>query len=184
MTKIDALQEMFPANVQLPDALVKLCDYSDQTGGRISCDFRLMTDTYIADQIFRDVEGGRRHVALFGRDNMLSLYGYWLYDERPLEQVPIVYLHHEGVGTTVLANTLEEFLALLTLGYREVGSVADWAAQKRPCDGIGAFRTWLRDELGITRPNDGRALVAQAQQTHPDFNAWLQEERARFGGPE
>ncbi len=181
MTKIDDLRAMFPPDTQLPDALAKLCAYSEQTAGRISCDFRLTANAYVADQLFRDVEGGKQHVAIFGRDGMQSYYGYWLYEGRALDRSPIVYLHHEGVGTAVLANTLEDFFALLALGYREVGLVANWTTQTPPCDGIDAFRTWLRREFGIKPTVDGRTLVTQAQQVHPDFDGWLKEERARFG---
>ncbi len=178
--KVDQLQMMFPLGMHVPNGLGRLCDYSEQPGTRIGCDFKLRANRRTAELVFRDVEGGDKQVALFGIDGRQSLYGYWMYDGRLPEQAPIVYIHHEGEGTAVIANSLEEFLSLLALGYEETGLVRAWQGQRVPCSGIGPFRAWLKDEWGISPSTDGRVLVAQAQRMHPDFDAWIRRERARF----
>jgi len=179
--KAEQLQVMFPAGVQLPDTLSKLCQYSEQDKDYICCDFKLIANRYGISQAFRDVKDESKHMAIFGRDGHQSLYGYWMYGEHSVDQAPIVYVHHEGVGTAVIANTLEELLSLLALGYEEIGLVTAWQMQEQerkvPCEGIDRFRVWLESELGVRPAADGRAVIARAQQAHPDFAAWLQGQR-------
>jgi hypothetical protein len=50
----------------------------------------------------------------FGYDGNRSDYALWLHKEEVLpENAPIIYINSEGEGSTVLANTLQEFFLIL-----------------------------------------------------------------------
>ena len=171
------LRKIFPKGTRMPNALAKLCDYSEQTGGATSCDFELTNYGKAGIQAwFAGNEKAADQFVIFGIDELQSLYGYWLYGGRPLIQAPIVYLNHEDTGNTVLANNIEEFLALLAMGKEEVGLVDGWEEQTEPCADIDEFRSWLKQELGITPPAEGHEIVDPARQAHPDLDAWIREQ--------
>src|SRR5262245_26440492 len=115
--RIEDLRKNFPADVALPAALVRLLEYQNSVHHFYSGSFELdhqgaMSVLYWFD---KDVQTASQF-AIFGHGGDGSLYGYWLYNGRTIENAPIVFLGSEGVGNTLLANTFEEFLALLALG--------------------------------------------------------------------
>lgn len=171
------LRKAFPGTGPLPNLLVQLCAYSEQSDGFISCDFEL-TDSGAEDVLawFDGNTAAAQQFIIFGSDGMHSLYGYWLYDGRSLAQAPIVYLHGEGVYNSVLANSLAEFLGLLALGKEMPGMVDAWDATAEPCANVAAYRSWLDKELGIHPPADGRAIIEHARKEHPDLNAWIERQ--------
>ena len=48
------------------------------------------------------------------------LYGFWSHDGRPMLESPIVYLDDEGCGNGVVANNLDEFLAIAANGFSRI----------------------------------------------------------------
>jgi len=172
------LHDALPTDEPLPNALVKLCEYDEQSAGSISCDFEL-TDTgqHKLGRYFGDEELASSF-AVFGADELLSFYAFWLYDGRALADAPIVYLSGEAAGSTVLANTFEEFLGLLALGRPNVGLVADWDKAAELCANAVTFREWLSSELGIEPPPDPDAVVDAAKKAHGDLASWIDEHQS------
>jgi hypothetical protein len=98
-----------------------------------------------------------------------------LYDGKTIADAPIVYLNGEGDQNTILASSLEEFLAFLTLGEEAVGLFNGWGESTEPCHGIEEFRAWAKDEFGILPPANPREIVERARAAHPDLDAWVNQ---------
>jgi hypothetical protein len=169
------LQEAFPTDDPLPQPLLRLCEYDEQADGSISCDFEVAEASARKLGLYFGDEQLGSSFAVFGQDELLSFYAFWLYEGKTLADAPVVYLSGEAEGTTVLANTFEEFLGLLGLGRESVGNVGQWDDAAEPCANAVAFREWLKSELGIEPPADPAAVVAAAKQAHPDLAAWIDE---------
>ncbi len=166
----------FPRGVEPPLALLKLLEYQNSVRDFYSGHFELTGDGQ--KETLASFDGDEQAAAqfiLFGRDSDGSSYGYWLHGGRALDKAPIVFLGSEG-GGTVLANTLEEFLALLVVGQDELGfnvlSGFEIEEPEDPSEELLAFRVWLQEELGIKKPRDPNAVVARAKKRHPDLDAW------------
>jgi hypothetical protein len=170
----EELSKLFPPGTPVPPILGKLAERSEATAGLLSCDFELTpngeSDSYYW---FDGREAAAKQFQIFGFDGMHSLYGYWLYPGRTLADAPIVYLNGEGVENTVLANNLEEFLALLTLGEEAVGLYNGWGESADSCHGIPEFRDWANEEFGIVPPANPKEIVETARRSHPDLDAWI-----------
>lgn len=171
---VEELSKLFPPGTSVPPILRSLAERSEETDGLLSCDFELTpngeSDSY---SWFDGREAAAKQFLIFGFDGMHSLYGYWLYPGRTLADAPIVYLNSEGVENTVLANSLEEFLALLTLGEEAVGLFNGWGGSVGACHGISEFRDWAKTAFGIVPPANPREIVDRARQAHPDLEAWV-----------
>lgn len=180
MTLVEQLTRSFPGE-SIPVALSKLAEYAEGVTDRISCDFEL-TASGDEDLLawFRGRPEAAKQFWVFGKDGMHSLYGYWIYEGRTIANAPIVYLNGEGSDNTVMANTLEEFIALLTLGEESVGLFDAWGQSQRPCDGIEEFRAWAKTEFGIEPPKNAREVVEQARRSHPDLDEWIDREVIPF----
>jgi hypothetical protein len=168
------LSKDFPAPGPIPEMLLKLAQYDDANDGLLSCDFELTAtgnDDLLAG--FRGNPEVTKHFWIFGLDGMHSLYGFWFYEGHTIADAPIVYLNGEGFGNTVLANTTEEFIALLTVGQEAVGLIDSWGHSKPPCHGIENFRAWAKTELGIEPPKDPLEIVERAKRSHPDLDEWI-----------
>jgi hypothetical protein len=177
--KVQELHKIFSPWGKAPQLLVNLLKYSRKSGGFVSCDFEI-TDSGGDDALA--YMGGNEEAAkqflIFGVDGMHSLYGYWLYEGRTLETAPIVYLNGEGVGSTALANNLEDFVSLLALGKEAVGMLEAWDSSSEPCRNNDKFRAWLEAEAGIKPPKNPNQLVEKARKAHPDLQAWVEEKQA------
>jgi len=81
----------------------------------------------------------------------------------------------EATGNTVLADTLDEFLALLALGSKlhELGK--GWPDVPESGEETQRYRAWLHDRAGLEVPQDGHAIVARARSTHPDLDAFVDQ---------
>lgn len=71
----------------------------------------------------------------------------------------------------VMANNIREFLALLAIGYDELGFDD---LEQPPGDPKSAerLREWLLAAYGISAPATGAEIVRTAQLRHPDFEKW------------
>jgi hypothetical protein len=176
---IERMKRSFPPGVAIPDELERLCAYSEESGGYLSCDFTLIDSGKEALSAWFDNDAEAfSQFLVFGFDSAHSLYGYWLYADQGIEEAPIVYLDSEGCNCTVLANTLREFFALLALGKNLLGATfgwGEWTEEDEECSGILEFRSWLKNEFGIDQPSEGeaRAIVERAKKAHPDLDAWV-----------
>ncbi len=171
----EELTAVFPPGTPVPLILRKLAERSEEVRGNISCDFALTAGgASDVEAWFAGHEEAAKQFVIFGADRAHSLYGYWLYEGRSLDQAPIVYLNGEGADNTVLANSLAEFVSLLTLGETAVGLFRAWGESQKPCAGIEDFRAWAEAEFGITQPSNPAEIVERARKTHPDLDAWVE----------
>jgi hypothetical protein len=172
---IEQMRRNFPPGVTVPDELERLCKYSEESGGDLSCDFQLVEwgrKPALAGSA--DLGEPANQFVIFGADSTHSLYGYWLYEGQGVEEAPIVYVNSEGCDCTVLANTLREFFVLLALGESLLGAIDGWGAWDEECEGIFEFRSWLKGEFDINPPSEeeARAIVERGRAAHPDLDAW------------
>jgi hypothetical protein len=158
---------------ELPAILAALADRQDETGG-VACDFELSprAQGQVAAALDLDEAAVVGALRMFGRDGMHSLYGLWLVEGG----APVVYVSGEGVGTGVIAASLDDFLVLLAAGKDSIGWVDQWSDGE--CEGVAEYRAWLREALGRAAPHDPQELVEAGRTGSPSFAAWVQEHRA------
>jgi hypothetical protein len=180
-------QRNFPQGSEAPRFLIRLLEYQNSNRGHFySGDFELTgTGAEAALAWFDNDQSMASQFVIFGQGGDGSLYGYWLYAGQTLDTAPIVFLGSEGMGNTVLAHTLEEFLALLAVGMEKLGyDVSEgwyWEEEIEPGEQVLRFRSWLEEELGIVKPEDWREIVAQAKESHPDLDVRIEQwARAHF----
>jgi hypothetical protein len=90
----------------------------------------------------------------------------------------LFFLVLKGLGNTLLANTVEEFLALLALGDDELGfaiSKPDYDIGRTIDEKLFQFRHWLMKEFQIQVPPDSNAIVRAAKSAHRDLDQWITE---------
>jgi len=169
----------FPDGLPAPPLFVKLAAYYGQPSGFLPGELEL-TKTGRRDAIawFGKNEVAAHPFVIFARDGTDSLFGYWRDQDQSLDQAPLVFLHDEGVESTVLTNTLEEFLALLALG-NPAHTIDMVEGEDEPEDDEYAqrYRAWLRAETDIAVPTiaEAHAIVERARVAHPSLDEWLNQ---------
>lgn len=174
---LDALQELLPPGNQVPSGLLKLFDYAKPNGGLVLCDFSVTQ--YLGDDVvewFQGDESVAKQFVMFGKDRTSSMYGWWFHEGvKSIAEAPLVFLGGEGSYNTVLANTLEELLQLLAIGKYNVGMVRRWDKQDKQCDNLAEYVAFLKNDLNLSPPADGRAIVDRAKQAHPDLDQFVEK---------
>jgi hypothetical protein len=135
--------------------------------------FSLVGDRDGIDAWFEGDESQAAQFEPFAENADGGIYALWLYDDRGVEEAPIVYLDSEGTGNGVVAEDVPELLSLVATGEEP----SYWLRGQRdpnPLD-VSEFRTRLRDELGIEPAQDPVAVVRRAQSRHPDLAALLEK---------
>ncbi len=169
----------FPDGLPAPPLFVKLAAYYGQPSGFLPGELEL-TRTGRRDALawFGKDEVAARPFIVFAHDKSYSLFGYWRDHDQSLDQAPLVFLHDEGVVSTVLTNTLDEFLALLALG-NPVHTIYMVEGEDEPEDDEYArrYRAWLRAETDIAVPTiaEAHAIVQRARASHPDLLQWIDQ---------
>lgn len=160
---------------KVPPLLAELCNYSDKHPVFFCGSFEVDEDQYDGvKEWFQGSEAGWSKVKAFGVDGIGSLYGIWLYDGRSSENAPIIYLGGEGEGTTVLASTWKEFLAILAANQEwEPFDKSFFNAGENNEEQNAEFAAWLKAAHGITPAQEPMAIMKKAKKEHPDFNKWL-----------
>jgi hypothetical protein len=182
-----AFRGNFPTPIEVPALLLKLRAYQERKAGEWYSGYFSLIDHGMrtAEASFDGDQTAAKEFVLFGTDPDGSSYGFWIYEGRTLDTAPVVYLGSEGEGWTVLANTVEEFLALLALGKEDLGFLADRLYFPEPEEvtpGLKLFRRWLKKECGIVTAADPAAIVSRARQNHPDLQNWLRKwQEVRYG---
>lgn len=175
----EVLRANFPDDMPLPDLLVRLCAYTEATGNEsLGGDLTLTAHgRQSLASWFRSYPDQARRFIIFATDRSGSLYGYWRDEGHPLDRAPLVYLNDEGVDSTVLADTLVEFLTLIAVGQSYLGMVGEWDEAEEPDLSTVRYRLWLREELGIAAPTliEARAIVERARATHSDLDRWVEQ---------
>lgn len=179
MISLADFQTNFPRGAVAPYLLTRLLEYQNEVGDFYSGYFELTA--YGADSVASWFDGDKVAAAQFvpfGQGPDGSSYCYWLYGGRELERSPIAFLGSEGVDNTILADTTEDFLSLLAVGYDELGFPY---RQVEETEHLLRFRAWLKNEFGISPPEDAEALIEEAKAKHPDLGAWVEEwQQKRF----
>lgn len=144
------------------------------------------------------------HLDLFAKTGTGSYIGFWSPDEEipaQSENLPLVWIDHEGVPMSVFANDIGDFLQLLNYdtgliyeflidayfyktdpsGYDDPGKkftkkylakyLKDIEKDNSPY--FKDFRQWLSDTLEIPAPEDPARIISEAAGSHDDFNDWL-----------
>jgi hypothetical protein len=185
---IQKIQKNFPEATQVPDKLRKLCEFADKDSDYFGCDFRLLEDgKRIILRGMDNDESAASQFAIFARDSSHALYGYWLYDNRSIENAPIVYIDSEGCDNTVLANNVEEFLTLAALGKPILGTIesrksSDEEDESEYIDDVNKFRAWAKQEFSIDTPTleEAKQIIKSAKGNHPDFDKWFTDWSAKY----
>jgi hypothetical protein len=164
----------FPPTKRIPESLLKLFQYQELTKEEFSGSFYL--DDTLWEAPFTDVL--RPYFVLFGSDVSGSMYAFWLYSDFQLESAPVVYLEFEAVRNTVLANSLNQFLSLLSLGIAKLGYYIqdiDWKDHVISNTANLKFREWIKTEINVEFPLKPKEIINDAKKNHPDLNSWIEE---------
>ena len=112
----------------------------------------------------------RAQVLIFMMGGDQFLYGLWSHDGRPLLDSPVVYLDDEGSGNQVIAQDLNEFLALACWGFDRLNEVT---VSEDLDDGFEAEEEEFFVKRKIKPLANPLSNMAAARAAHPDFDAWL-----------
>ncbi|HLP88395.1 MAG TPA: hypothetical protein VK184_07375 [Nostocaceae cyanobacterium] len=165
---------MFSLPEDTPTALMKLFAYHQQVQTAYSGGFEVRIIPENMKYCFDgDTETAKQFIEV-GQTQDDSSYCFWLYDNKKISEAPIVFLGSEGTDNKVLANNLEEFLTLLSIGYDELG-YADYGSEPEEAatPELQHFRTWLKQEFGIIPPATGESIIENARSQHPDLDQWF-----------
>lgn len=155
----------------VPSELKDLYDYAARNNGQVIADFEIKEDLQeMVAELFDDEEEPTNEFAMFGQDALGGLYGFWLYNGKSADDAPIVYLDAEGCGNTVLADSVEEFLSLLSSGRNALGRIDLWpdTSMKTNED----YNRWLK-RMQILPVKNPKAFVERAREKHPSLEMWL-----------
>lgn len=170
----------FPSGDDIPENILKLYRYQENVKPVYSSDFYLYDEYWNMELVPPfDSKVIMSSFVFFGRGGDGSIYSFWCYDGQPLNIAPIVYISSEWDGNTILANSFNEFLALLSLGIDELGySVTHnptWHNFTSNQLEVLDFQRWLKNEIGIVVPTERLRILQKAKRMHPDFDRWLEE---------
>jgi hypothetical protein len=170
--------EGLPEGVKVPTLLLKLADYESMIGDKEQYSgYFCLTDEgqQTAYAWFHGDEEAASKFVIFGtNDGDDSSYAFWLYKGQDVAKAPIVFLSSEG-SVSLLADSVEEFLALLSCGVPELGHAAPLEYVEEETEGLKKFRAWLKKECGIGKPEDPTAIVLKAMESHPNLQEWIEE---------
>lgn len=150
----------------VPQLLDDLGEFAaDVKGGHFSGRFKLAPGDAAA---WQGDAGNAADFAIFGHDADGSLYGFWLYDGRTPANAPIVYLNAGHSGSTVIAESLEDFLGLLALDITDLGLFYDEADRPRKhSPGHAAFVAWLAECFALEPMAHAARYVKRVAAAHP-----------------
>jgi hypothetical protein len=158
-----------PIRAELPKALVALAGYQEETG-------RLGNEAmYVSPGPLAGWDRGKaKQFAVFGSGPDGSVIAYWLRGgAKDLARAPVVYLDSEGVENFVLADSVEEVIALLAYGHDELRWVQlprNREAYEHWKDEIEDFAAWAKRELGISPRRGSAARLAELEKKHPGLD--------------
>ncbi len=169
----------FSGDQPTPPLLVKLAQYFAGPSGFLPGKLELTDEgEEMAVGAFAEDRAAAEHFVVFAYDRLGSAYGYWRYDDRPLDRAPLVYIDSEGADSTVVTTTLEEFLAILAIGHprKSIFYIAG-DGETQPDDDTLEYRTWLERETSIAIPTraEGHRIVERARASHPNLLEWIEQ---------
>ncbi|MBW4579877.1 MAG: SMI1/KNR4 family protein [Tildeniella nuda ZEHNDER 1965/U140] len=181
--KLEEFQKNFPIGTEVPETFVRLLEFQN------------IRDLYFGNFSLIDFSRDEVLLLLFGENNRDAAsqfivfghspagasYGYWLYDKHTIDTAPIAVIGFGGDGNTVIANSLQEFLQIISIGEDPLCYViTEWGWTDRNeievNENLEDYRKWLFRELTLTVPTieEADAIVTSAKNAHPDFDQWIQ----------
>jgi hypothetical protein len=179
---IEEFQKNFPAGVEIPEIFVRLLVFQnirDEYFGHFSL------VEFSPDDVLSwcgENKQAASQFIIFGHSPSGALYGYWLYDKHTIDTAPIVVIGFGWDGNTVIANSLQEFLQIVSVGEDPLCYViTEWGWSDRDeievDQNLENYRKWLLRELALTVPSieEAEAIVTSAKNAHPDLEQWIQQ---------
>ena len=179
---IEEFQKNFPPSVEMPEILIRLLTFQnirDEYFGSFSL------IEFSRDDVLSWFGGNKQAASqfiIFGHSPAGASYGYWLYDKHTIDTAPIVVIGFGGDGNTVVANSLQDFLRVVSIGEDPLCYViTEWGWSDRNeievDENLESYRQWLWRELALTVPSveEADAIVTSAKNVHPDLDQWIQQ---------
>ncbi|OHD53593.1 MAG: hypothetical protein A2Y33_06635 [Spirochaetes bacterium GWF1_51_8] len=159
----------------VPEMLRELCVFWDKYPDYFSGSIEIEADNYGGvKEWFGNKEAGYSRVLAFAADDTGSLAGFWLYkDGMTPYNAPIVFLSSDMTGSTVIADSLSDYLEILTANRDfdpEDGEFYEFDDEQS--DDNLRYRKWLKSKFGISSTDNPEALLEKAKSRHPDFEKW------------
>lgn len=161
----------------VPEMLRELCMFWDKYPDYFSGSIEIEADNYGGvKEWFGIKEAGYSRVLAFAADDTGSLVGFWLYEDRMTPyDAPIVFLSSEGVGSTVIADSLRDYLEILTANRDFIpfdGEFDEYDEERS--EENQRYRKWLKSKFGIGSTDNPEALWEKARSRRPDFEKWVE----------
>lgn len=180
--RAENFRKNFPAGVEVPESLIILLEYQELRAELVR-ERNYSGHFWLHDKFYELPPWVPLEIASyfihFGFDADGSVYSFWLYKDFHIEKAPIVFTGCTWAGNTILANSLKEFLELLSLGVDELGYAVHypqkWLSGISHSPDTIHFRNWLETTIGISMPSDPLKIVSDAKDSHPDFGKWIEE---------
>jgi len=172
-------RDNFPPGCDPPVLLLQLLNYQNAAKTAYDGSFILIEggkETSL--RFFRDARTASQF-AVFGHDGRGSLFALWMYEGRDCTSAPIVFLDSEGHGNSAIANSLTDFLILLSFGFRDFGDVLSNVSALQMNSQTAPnleFRRWLEDVVKINPVSDPVTIIQSAKRNHPNLDDWITEQ--------
>ena len=98
-----------------------------------------------------------------------DLYGFWLYPGTTFTSAPIACKSYQPHFASVVADSIEDFLAILSTGVESMRDYLEGKTDWIETDFTAQpeFTQWLTTISNIALPVDGPALITKARAKHP-----------------
>lgn len=170
----------FPADLPVPQALrdlLQACPVLRSPATAVSGSFAFHAEPphdvarYFGEEGHAGGLAAAQHLGVFGVEPDGSTIAVW---RAPQGGMPVVYLGSEG-GGRVLASDAAQFLRLLGVGYDEFALYGNLDEPPEE-DGEVApeLLQWLAAQ-GLSVPETGEDILAEAEQRWPDFDGWMED---------
>jgi hypothetical protein len=170
--KTELLQKIetnFIGENRIPDALKKLIEFDKTRADCLGGYWELASfDDEIISRFIENKEH-RKRFAAFGSSPDGYPYFIFLTDDK---QQWVVHLS-SGQGSYVVADSFNEFMQVLAIGYNEYPFEDN---DLPPADLSGAkpdFQKWLKDNYNLDTPKTGKEIWEKAQKNQVTFDEWL-----------
>ncbi len=181
MIDIDQYRTNFPEGWQLPKLLIPLVEFQNSREGFYSGYFNIYESGREILSAYFDGDEIQNKFGFIGMDDDDgSIYAFWFYDLSGGENMPVVYLDHDGPASMVIANNFTEFLSLLGTGIANLGrldDLSDWRQKVNKTQSQKGFQEWvITNNISISK--NPLELISNAAKSHPDVVAWIDEHRS------
>ena len=169
---IDEYKESFPQNISFPEELCLLCDWVSINGYPISGCFRIRKHDKNAFISWFGCDIGESFVQ-FGASGDGGLYCLW----KVGDHYPVIFLDSEGEQNRVLAESVNDFMQLLAIGYNELGydDLSQPPIYKEESLINTKFQDWCKDTFQFNILENGNEIFNKAQRFKTDFKESIEK---------